>query len=84
VGTIVDGSKPLTVRERDVLLCRCADELETTDVGAKLGIRPDTVKKLSANAYYKLGVRTIAGACFRRGVRGAALAVVAKDGRRIA
>ena len=59
---MVEASRPLTARERQILDALCAG-LTARQVGEKLGISNRAVSNRRTLIYQKLGVRSLAEAC---------------------
>lgn len=61
------GMDTLSDRQREVLDLVCRQGLAQKEVGAALGIAPDTVKCHLTSIYDRLGVRGLGAVCFAYG-----------------
>lgn len=80
----IERGTPLTPREREALLCICADGLTYEGAAERMGIERATVCEFARRAFARLGAHSIAAACFRLGVHGAQLAAVKRREERVA
>jgi DNA-binding CsgD family transcriptional regulator len=61
------GPRPLTVREQQIVVCRCLRDLTGNETGAELGISGQTVKNHVTHILRALGAKSMYGVCFRMG-----------------
>ncbi len=64
----LSSSRPLTKRERQIVVLRCRDGLTQDEAGRIIGISVQTVKNHSTIILLKLGASSMSQACWMIGI----------------